>query len=381
MIDFALSNCVNSGISDVIVLAQFCPHSLIDYIGNGYAWDLNRAFSGGIRIYGPYKSYGPSDWFLGTADAVHKNIQFIKQYSPTLVLILSGDHIYKMDYTAMIDFHFAHQSDFTLAASIVSKKEATRFGVVSTNSDQRVTSFLEKPAVPPSNLVNMGVYLTSLEFLEHSLFMDHRMKTSGHDFGKDILPSLVREGADVYAYPFKGYWADIGTIESYWLAHMKLLHDPLSLDLNDQDWMIHTRAQGMPPTRVVSGSTIIDSLISEGCTVASGAIIEHSILSPGVRVMADAVVRESILLDGTVVGPGAVIDRTIVDKHVTIGEGVRIGRGLFDPQAPISLIARDNCLPPHMILEAGSVIDTDQEIEPYRVDIVHPEAVKSRVSI
>jgi glucose-1-phosphate adenylyltransferase len=199
MIDFALSNCVNSGITDVVVLSQYCPHSLIDYIGDGSSWDLNRSFTGGIRIYGPYKSNGPSDWFLGTADAVQKNLGFIREHSPDLVLILSGDHIYKMDFAPMVSFHLAHGADLTLASSIVPLGEASRFGIVTSDKDHRVTSFVEKPANPSSNRVNMGVYLSSLEFLERWLYVDQQKSPSSHDFGKDILPSLIKEGAGVYA--------------------------------------------------------------------------------------------------------------------------------------------------------------------------------------
>jgi len=377
MIDFALSNCVNSAITDVIVLAQYCPHSLIGYIGNGSSWDLNRTFTGGVRVFGPYKSYGPSDWFLGTADAVHKNIQFLRQYSPDLVLILSGDHIYKMDFSSMVTFHLTHRAELTLASSCVPQKEAKRFGVLSTDKDHRVTSFVEKPAVPPSNRVNMGIYLTSIEFLERQLYADHRNKDSSHDFGKDILPSLIRDGSSVYAYPFDGYWADIGTIEAYWSAHMDLLQEPQSIDLGEPAWAIHTHADGMPPSRIMSGSRVVDSLVSEGCVVSRGALIEHSVLSPGVKVLPGATVRESILLDGTVVGPGAVVNRTIVDKHVTIGEGVKIGGGFFDQQAAISLIGRDACLPPHLILEAGSILEADQDFEEYRVELDQPKHIQT----
>jgi glucose-1-phosphate adenylyltransferase len=240
---------------------------------------------------------------------------------------------------------------------------------------------VEKPTVPPSNLVNMGIYLTSVDFLEQFLSRDQRSAASGHDFGKDILPGLIRDGANIYAYPFDDYWADIGTIESYWLAHMKLLHEPQSIDLSETRWMIHTRAGGRPPSRLVSGSRIIDSLVSEGCIAAKGAVIEHSILSPGVQVLEDAVIRDSILLDGTVVGPGAVVERTIVDKQVTIGNGVKIGGRLFDPHAPISLIGRDIRIPPHITLESGSLIDTHQVFEGIRIDLQRSEKVKPGVSL
>jgi len=237
IIDFTLSNCVNSGIFDVMILAQYRPHSLIEHIGAGGPWDLNRDFTGGVRIYTPYKGRGSSYWYLGTADAVQQNFRFIKSNNPDLVLILSGDHIYEMNYDAMIAFHMDHAADLTMATIRVPMSEASRFGIVGVDNDYRVISFVEKPAHPPSNLANMGVYLFNLKVLDQVLWEDREQPGSTHDFGRDILPRMVSNQARVFAFPFSGYWVDVGTIESYWQAHMDLLKMPPSIDLNDRSWI------------------------------------------------------------------------------------------------------------------------------------------------
>jgi glucose-1-phosphate adenylyltransferase len=214
IIDFTLSNCINSGIFDVMILAQYRPHSLIEHIGAGGPWDLNRDFTGGVRIYTPYKARGASDWYLGTADAVQQNFRFIKQSEPDLVLVLSGDHIYEMNYDALVAFHIDHEADLTMATIRVPIEEASRFGIVDVDDDYRVRSFIEKPPQPQSNLINMGVYLFSLNVLNQALWDDHQRSDSSHDFGKDILPQLIHSGARVAAYPYSGYWVDVGTVSS-----------------------------------------------------------------------------------------------------------------------------------------------------------------------
>ena len=227
IIDFTLSNCVNSGIFDVMILAQYRPHSLIEHIGAGGPWDLNRDFTGGVRIYSPYKARGSSEWYLGTADAVQQNFRFIKDKDPDHVLILSGDHIYEMDYSKMVNFHESHDADLTMATIAVPLEEAPRFGIVGYADDLRVNAFVEKPVNPPSNLANMGVYLFKTTVLDKALWEDRQIKSSSHDFGKDILPRLIASGMRVFAYPYSDYWVDVGTVASYWQAHMDLLvHHP-----------------------------------------------------------------------------------------------------------------------------------------------------------
>ncbi|HLE52064.1 MAG TPA: sugar phosphate nucleotidyltransferase [Anaerolineales bacterium] len=359
IIDFTLSNCVNSGIFDVMILAQYRPHSLIEHIGAGGPWDLNRDFTGGVRIYTPYKARGASDWYLGTADAVQQNFRFIKSSKPDLVLILSGDHVYEMNYDALVAFHLDHRADVTMGTIQVSMSEARRFGIVGVDEGFRVKSFVEKPEDPPSNLANMGVYLFNIELLDRVLWEDHTRLDGTHDFGKDILPRLVARDARVFAFPYSGYWVDVGTVESYWSAHMDLLDDPPPIDLNDRSWVIHTRTEERPPARIANKAEVLDSMITDGCIISAGARVERSVLSPGVRVMPGAVVRESILLTDSTIESGAVVERTIVDKHVRIGERSRVGGIDRAGDLRITMIGKNSHLGSGLIIEPGAVIATD----------------------
>ncbi len=292
IIDFALSNCVNSGIFDLMILAQYRPQSLIEHIGSGAPWDLNRDFTGGVKILTPYKARNDSDWFAGTADAVQQNFAFIKRDFPELVLILSGDHIYTMDYEPMISFHLDHRADLTMGTIRVPIEEASRFGIIATDNKYRVTSFLEKPANPPSNFANMGVYLFNRELLDRILWEDHLNENSSHDFGKDIIPNLLRSKARVYAFPYTGYWMDVGTVQSYWQSHMDMLSQSPPLKLYNRSWVIHTRTEERPPARLPLGAQVQASMICDGCFIEAGARVESSVLSPGVHIGAGAVVRE-----------------------------------------------------------------------------------------
>jgi glucose-1-phosphate adenylyltransferase len=359
MIDFPLSNCVNSNIFDVMILAQYRPHSLIEHIGVGAPWDLNRNLSGGVNILMPYKARGSSDWYLGTADAVQQNFLFIKRGPPDLVLILSGDHIYRMDYHAMVEFHQQHQADLTIATIRVAPEDASRFGILGLEQDQRVTSFVEKPEVPPSNQANMGVYLFSTQILDRALWEDHDRPNSEHDFGKDILPSLVAQGKRVYAFPFDGYWVDVGTVEAYWKSHMDLLASPPPLDLNDRSWIIHTRTEERPPVWIASGAVVEDSMITDGCEISAGARVERSVLGPGVRVGPGAVVRESVLFTEASVAANASIEQTILDKRVKVGEKACLGALQTDITPRIAMIGKNSLVPPGMVIEPGAVIGTD----------------------
>jgi len=370
IIDFTLSNCVNSGLFDVMILAQYRPHSLIEHIGAGGPWDLNRDFTGGVRMYTPYKARGASDWYLGTADAVQQNFRFIKNSNPDLVLILSGDHIYEMNYDAMIAFHIDHEADLTMATIRVSIEEASRFGIVGVRDDYRVTSFVEKPERPPSTLANMGVYLFNCDVLDRMLWEDRQDKNSSHDFGKDILPKMVRQGANVFAFPFTGYWVDVGTIDSYWQAHMDLLGERPSIDLNDRSWIIHTRTEERPPVRISRGAEILDSMIADGCCIDPGAVIEQSVLSPGVRVRSGAVIRQSILLTDTVVDANATIERAIIDKRVHVHENAHVGAISGREEHQITMVGKNSHIPPNLVVEAGAVIATDVIPSDYPADII-----------
>ncbi len=359
IIDFTLSNCVNSGIFDVMIMAQYRPHSLIEHLGAGGPWDLNRDFTGGIRIFTPYKARGNSDWYLGTADAVQQNFRFIKHANPDHILILSGDHIYEMNYDPMIEFHRAHHADVTVAAIRVPMAEASRFGILGIDENSQITSFVEKPANPPSDLANMGVYLFNLDVLDQALWDDHLREGSAHDFGKDILPRMVRDGRRMFAYPYDGYWVDVGTVGSYWQAHMDLLQEPPPIDLNNRSWIIHTRTEERPPVWIGSGAIVLDSLITDGCVILPGARVERSVLSPGVRIEAGAVVRESVVLTDTNIAQGAVLERVIVDKRVRIGANAHLG-GIAPGQEPvIAMIGKNSQISPGMIVEPGALIGTD----------------------
>ena len=359
IIDFALSNCVNSGIFDVMVLAQYRPQSLIEHIGGGIPWDLNRDFTGGIKILTPYKARFDSDWYAGTADAVQQNFTFIKRDSPDLILILSGDHIYTMDYDAMIAFHLDHQADLTIASIRVPMEEASRFGILATDNRYRVTSFYEKPEKPPANTANMGVYLFSKDTLDRVLWKDHEIKKSSHDFGKDIIPRMVKENARVFSFPYSGYWMDVGTINSYWQSHMDLLSANPPLKLYDRRWIIHTRTEERPPVRFPDETSVYASMITDGCFIEKGARVESSVLSPGVIVRSGAVVRESILLTDCVVEKNAIVERAILDKRVQVGENAHVGGGISSSEIRITLVGKNSQLPPNLVVEPGAVIGTD----------------------
>lgn len=373
IIDFTLSNCVNSGIFDVMILAQYRPHSLIEHIGAGGPWDLNRDFTGGVRIYSPYKARGVSDWYMGTADAVQQNFRFIKNSAPDLVLILSGDHIYEMNYAEMIEAHLRNQAVLTMATINVTMDEASRFGIVGVDGENRVTSFVEKPAQPPSTLANMGVYLFDLETLSCALLADHEKPNSSHDFGKDIIPDLIRNGERVFAYPFSNYWMDVGTALSYWQAHMDQLEDKPPFDLNDRSWIIHTRTEERPPVWLARGAKVENSMICDGCEIGAQAQVVRSILSPGVLVKPGAVIKESIILTDSIIESGAVVECSILDKKVRIGENARVGGSTPGSEPTLTMIGKNSLVPPGYVVEPGAVISTDVIDLDYSSPIVHSD--------
>jgi len=371
IIDFPLSNCVNSGITDVMILAQYRPQSLIEHVGSGAPWDLNRDFTGGVKILTPYKARNDSDWFAGTADAVQQNFGFIKKDSPDLVLILSGDHIYTMDYDPMISFHLDQQADLTLGAIRVPIETASRFGILRTDDKYRVTSFLEKPPNPPSNLANMGVYLFKRELLDKILWEDRQRKGSSHDFGKDIIPRLVRSKARVFAYPYTGYWMDVGTIQSYWQAHMDMLSPSPPLKLYDRSWIIHTRTEERPPARLPATAHVFASMLCDGCFVEENALVESSVLSPGVLVRPGAVVRESIIATDCVIESGAIIERAVLDKRVHVEQNARVGWGIADQIIKIALVGKHSTVPAGYVVEPEAEVGTDVVASDYTEPVVH----------
>jgi glucose-1-phosphate adenylyltransferase len=319
IIDFALSNAVNSGLTDVGILTQYRPRSLMDHIGVGRPWDLDRSH-GGVALLQPFIGRGrPRDWYQGTADAVLQNLDFIADRDPELVLVLAGDHVYKMDYRPFLDLHRSKSADVTCAVRTVPIEEAHRFGILDVALDGRVTAFVEKPAKPPSNLVSMGVYVFSWPLLRQVVGEDRV------DFGRHVLPWMVENGQRVFAYEFGGYWQDVGTVESYWQTSLDLLSDEPGIELNDLGWLIYTKSEERPPARIGPGAEVSRSMVSHGCVIDGR--VEHSVLSPGVRVAAGALVRDSIVMFDAVVEEGAIVDRAILDKECHVGPAARVGTG------------------------------------------------------
>jgi glucose-1-phosphate adenylyltransferase len=363
IIDFTLSNCVNSNIFDVLILTQYRPHSLNDHIGRGRPWDLDRSFTGGVQILQPYKGRNDTDWYAGTADAVAQNLSFVRRGRPDYVLILSGDHIYEMDYDVLLQFHRDKKADATVCTIRVPLDEASRYGILDVDDDYRVREFVEKPANPPGNLASMGVYIFSYAVLEQLLQEDMKRKSSAHDFGKDIIPRMIIENMRVFAYPYGGYWIDVGTIDAYWEAHMDLIGSPPSLNLNDRTWVIHTLSEERPPVHIQAGATVKNSLITDGSVVSDGALIENSILSPGVYVGPNAVVRDSIVLTDTYIEAGAVVERCILDKIVVIGHNARVGKIQDVGDLAITCVGKNTHVPAGYTVGAGSILGTDLRLE------------------
>lgn len=322
IIDFTLSNCVNSGLYDVGVLTQYRPHSLIDHIGVGKPWDLDRQ-RGGVKILQPYLGRKDADWYKGTADAVYQNLDFIIDHKSDIVLVLAGDHVYKMNYWDMINFHQERDADVTIAMQDVPLADASRFGIATLDDAGRIVRWDEKPKEPKGTLGSMGVYVFNKDTLIRRLIEDSR-RSSKHDFGHDIIPRVL-ESDRVFAYRFDGYWRDVGTIDTYWDAHQELLRDGPELDLYDDEWRIHTRSEERPPATVCLGSRIVRSMISHGCQI-QGEVI-NSVLSPGVVVEEGARVRDSIIMFDSRIGRGSIVDRCILDKEVEVGIDCRLGDG------------------------------------------------------
>ncbi len=321
IIDFTLSNCVNSGIFDVAILTQYKPHSLNDHIGIGKPWDLDRQH-GGVHLLHPYQGTAQEDWYSGTANAIAQNIDFIRRSQADTVLILSGDHIYAMDYRKMLDFHYRSQADLTLAVRNVPLEETDRFGIMTVDDDMQVRDFHEKPKNrDKGTLASMGVYIFKTETLIARLQEDSP-ETPRIDFGGDVIPSMIPRDK-VMAFLFDGYWVDVGTVQSYWETNLELTNPMPPLNLYDSDWVIHTRSQERPPVKIDPQGRVKQSLLSNGCVIRGS--VEHSILSPGVYVSPGAIIRDSIILNDTWIGPGAIIEKTIIDTDVVVGGGALIG--------------------------------------------------------
>jgi glucose-1-phosphate adenylyltransferase len=363
IIDFALSNAVNSGLTDVAVLTQYAPRSLIDHIGVGRPWDLDRS-RGGVTLLQPYLGRGRArEWYRGTADAVLQNVEYIADRDPELVVILAGDHVYKMDYRPFIERHRSTKADITCAIRKVPIEEAHRFGILETDDDGRITDFVEKPANPTSNLVSMGVYVFAWPYLQSVLSADRV------DFGRDVLPAEVKAGRRVYSYHYGGYWQDVGTVESYWSTSLDLLSDRPGIDLYDRGWLIYTKSEDRAPAMIGREAAVTRSMVSHGCVI--DGTVAHSILSPGVRVERGAVVRDSIVMFDTVVGEGATVDRAILDKDCVVGTGSRVGDGEDlrpNRQEPERLFAGITLVGKGARIPAGVVIGRNCRIDPNVVE-------------
>ena len=323
IIDFPLSNCVNSGIDTVGILTQYQPLLLNEYIGNGQPWDLDRLY-GGVHVLPPYQTATGSDWYKGTANAIYQNINFIERYDPEYVLILSGDHIYKMDYGKMLEFHKDSNADCTIAVLEVPWEEASRFGIMTADENNVITKFEEKPKEPKSNLASMGIYIFTWEKLRKYLTEDEADKTSSNDFGKNIIPNMLADQQRMVAYPFEGYWKDVGTIDSLWEANMEVLDPENSgIDIFDEKWKIYSRNPVLPAQKIGPRALVQDSLVTEGCQIYG--CVKHSVLSAGVVVEEGATVEDAVLMDGVVVKAGAVVKRCILAENVVVGAGAKIG--------------------------------------------------------
>ncbi|MCD8048201.1 MAG: glucose-1-phosphate adenylyltransferase [Clostridia bacterium] len=322
IIDFALSNCVHSGIDTIGVLTQYKPLELNTYIGNGSTWDLDRN-DGGVFVLPPYQREEAGEWYKGTANAIYQNMEFIDQYNPEHVVILSGDHIYKMNYYKMMQFHEEHEADATIAVIEVPWAEASRFGIMETDEENNITKFVEKPKEPKSNLASMGVYAFKWQTLKKYLTMDEKTPDSENDFGKNIIPAMLGNGEKLCAYAFEGYWKDVGTVQSLWEANMDLLTDSPTLDMYDADWRIYSRNPVKPPHYIADGASVVNSCITEGCNIYG--TVKNSILSEGVTVGKGAVVEDSILFPGVTVGENTTVKKTIIGSDAVVGADCFIG--------------------------------------------------------
>ncbi len=368
IIDFPLSNCINSGIDTVGVLTQYQPLRLNTHIGIGIPWDLDRNV-GGVTVLPPYEKSTSSEWYTGTANAIYQNLDFIELYNPDYVLILSGDHIYKMDYEIMLDYHKANNADVTIAAMPVPLEEASRFGILITDDDNKITEFEEKPANPRSNLASMGIYIFSWKTLKEALVKMKNQK--GCDFGKHIIPYCFENGRRCFAYEYNGYWKDVGTLSSYWEANMELIDIVPEFNLYEELWKIYTKADALPPQFVAPGASIDRSIIGEGCEIYGR--IKNSVIGSGVTIEDGAVIEDSIVMQNSVIGRNVKIYKSIVAENVEIGENTEIGVGEYaDSELDVKVYASDlatigenSYIPPNVKVGKNTAIAGVTEMSDY----------------
>ena len=355
IIDFPMSNCINSGIDTVGVLTQYQPLVLNEYIGNGQPWDLDR-MNGGVMVLPPYQGKKGADWYKGTANAIYQNLNFIKRYDPDYVIILSGDHIYKMDYNAMLENHKTTGADCTIAVLEVPLSEASRFGIMVTNKAGKITQFQEKPKVPISTKASMGIYIFNRKVLEKYLIDDENTPGSSNDFGKNIIPNMLNDGMQLYAYPFEGYWKDVGTIDSLWEANMDLLGDKPNFNIHDKQWRIFSRNYAAPPHFIGENAIVSNSIVTEGCDIEG--TVQNCVLSNGVIVEKGAVVIDSVIMSGTVIKAGAQVKYSIIDSNSIISENAVVGQDKSEA-AGITVIGSELLVKEGAVIPSGAMVNND----------------------
>ena len=369
IIDFPLSNCINSGVDTVGVLTQYQPLRLNAHIGIGIPWDLDRNV-GGVTVLPPYERSKGSDWYTGTANAIYQNLEYMESYNPEYVLILSGDHIYKMDYEVMLEYHKANNADVTIAAMPVPIEEASRFGILITDDNNRITEFEEKPKNPRSNLASMGIYIFSWKALKEALIK--LSEEPGCDFGKHVIPYCFEQGKRIFAYEYNGYWKDVGTLGSYWEANMELIDIIPEFNLYEEYWKIYTKSDITPPQYIAADAKVERSIIGEG-TEVYGQVI-NSVIGAGVTIAKDAVVKDSIVMKGSVVGKGTVVEKAIVAENVTIGENAHLGVGEYAPskydpkvyQSDLVTIGENSVIPDGVKIGKNTAIAGETVAEDYQ---------------
>ena len=355
IIDFPLSNCVHSGINTVGVLTQYQPLELNRYIGNGNPWDLDRSH-GGVYVLPPYQSAKAGEWYKGTANAIYQNLSFLESFKPENVLILSGDHIYKMHYGEMLKAHKESGAAVTIAVMPVPWEEASRFGIMNVDEEGTITDFEEKPAEPKSNLASMGIYIFTYEVLKKYLEADERDPSSANDFGKNIIPTMLENGEKTVSFRFEGYWKDVGTIHSLWEANMDLVDQPPKFDLNDRSWSIYSRNMALAPHYVGQNAKITNSTVTEGCFIDGE--IKHSVIFGGVELGEGSVVSDSVIMPGAKIGKNVVIEKAVIGADAVIGDGAKVGVNSSDDNKYASKLCTNDLV----LIESGAEVGVEEDI-------------------
>ena len=355
IIDFPLSNCVHSGINTVGVLTQYQPLELNRYIGNGNPWDLDRSH-GGVYVLPPYQSAKAGEWYKGTANAIYQNLSFLESFKPENVLILSGDHIYKMHYGEMLKAHKESGAAVTIAVMPVPWEEASRFGIMNVDEEGTITDFEEKPAEPKSNLASMGIYIFTYEVLKKYLEADERDPSSANDFGKNIIPTMLENGEKMVSFRFEGYWKDVGTIHSLWEANMDLVDQPPKFDLNDSSWSIYSRNMALAPHYVGQNAKITNSTVTEGCFIDGE--IKHSVIFGGVELGEGSVVSDSVIMPGAKIGKNVVIEKAVIGADAVIGDGAKVGVNSSDDNKYASKLCTNDLV----LIESGAEVGVEEDI-------------------